>query len=116
MKEKREKVEVRGRLKAPTHLHPGVNAHVLEKCPLGDWSQAGHARSRRLPEVAEVHVGGEVSCPRQGEYRVELVTFESLSELGVSTHSFSCSSFGGVAEDVLGWGLLIVCPWPALLP
>lgn len=63
MEEVRERspVEVRGRIKAPTHLHPGINAHVLEKRPLGEWSQAGYASSCRLSEVAEVHVSSEVS-------------------------------------------------------
>lgn len=52
---------VRSRLNAPAHLHPGINAHVLEKRLLGDWSHAGHACSGRLPQVTEVHVSGEVS-------------------------------------------------------
>lgn len=52
---------VRGCLNAPTRLHPGVDAHVLEKRPLGDGSHAGHAPSGHPPQVAEVHVGGEVS-------------------------------------------------------
>lgn len=61
VREKRSPADVRGCFKAPTHLHPGINAHVFEKCLLGDRSHTGHAPSSRLPEVAEVHVGGEVS-------------------------------------------------------
>lgn len=43
-----------------TRLHSGIDAHVLQERPLSDGPQTGHAPSGHRPQVAEVHVGGEV--------------------------------------------------------
>lgn len=61
-----------------TDLHPCVDAHVLQEHPLSDGSQTGHAPSSHLPQVAEVHVRGEVGRAGGGQDVVELVTFKTL--------------------------------------
>lgn len=62
------------------HLQSGVDAHVLQERPLSDGSQTGHTPSSRPPQVAEVHVGGEVGRAGRGQDVVELVTFKALSK------------------------------------
>lgn len=63
-----------------THLHPGVDAHVLQERPLSDGSQTGHAPSGHPPQVAEIHVGGEVGRAGGGQDVVEPVTFKTLTD------------------------------------
>lgn len=62
-----------------THLQPGVDAHVFQEGPLSDGSQAGHAPSSHPPQVAEVHVSGEVGGAGRGQDVMEPVTFETLT-------------------------------------
>lgn len=61
-----------------THLHAGVDAHVLQERPLTHGSQTGHSPSCHPPQEAEVHVGGEVGRARIRQDVVEPVTFEPL--------------------------------------
>lgn len=63
-----------------THLHPGVNAHVFQEQSLTDGSQTGHAPSCHPPQVAEIHVSGEVGRARGGQDVVELMTFKTLKK------------------------------------
>lgn len=63
-----------------SHLHPGVDAHVLQERPLSDGAQTGHAASGHPPQEAEVHVGGEVGRAGGGQDVVELVTLKTLTE------------------------------------
>lgn len=63
-----------------TRLQSGVDAHVLQERPLSDGSQTGHAPSGHPPQVAEVHVGGEVGRPGRRQDVVEPVSFKTLSK------------------------------------
>lgn len=62
-----------------THLHPGVNTHVLQERILSDGAQTGHASSRHPPQIVEIHVCGEVGRARGGEDVMKLVTFKTLT-------------------------------------
>lgn len=83
-----------------TCLHPGVDAHVLQERPLGEWPQAGHAPSSHPAQVAEVHVGGEVGCSGSVQDVVQPVTFKALQSCGARVclcgfspqSGFSCCS------------------------
>lgn len=61
-----------------TRLHSGVDAHVFQERPLRDGSQASHAPSSHPPQVAEVHVSGEVCWAGGGQDVMELMTFKTL--------------------------------------
>lgn len=83
---------------APPHtcLHTGVDAHVLQELPLGEWPQTGHTCSRHPAQVAEVHVGGEVRCSRSVQDVVQPVPFKRLQSHGPSVYSCACSPQAGL--------------------
>ena len=71
--------EKKQKLKLKIHLHPCVDAHVLQERPLSDRSQTGHSPSSYPPQVAEVDVGREVGRAGGGQDVVEPVTFKTLT-------------------------------------
>lgn len=69
------------RVRTRTHLHAGVAAHVLQERPLGDGAQTGHAPSRHAPQVAEVHISGQVGAAGVRQDVVQPVALEALKRV-----------------------------------